>query len=227
MKCFLKKFSCLIFLSFSLLIFVACNTKNSVKEKDPLEVTDKILLETSEGKIVLALFGNAMPISVKNFKDYVQSGFYDGLIFHRVVKNFVIQGGGFDENMVQKETKPPIKLEIPPIKEVKDQNGNTTKQLLLTHDKYVLAMARTRDPNSAASQFYITLAPAKNLDPLPDPNAQNGYAVFGKVVEGFETVDKIGAKPVGTNKGFNDVPLEPVKIIKASLVVPPTKEEKK
>lgn len=227
MKRFLKSVACLIFVCLTVLIFASCNRKESIKEKDPLEITDRVLLETSEGKMVLALFGNAMPISVKNFKDYVQSGFYDGLIFHRVVKNFVIQGGGFDENLVQKETKPPIKLEIPPIEEVKDKNGKIEKRVALTHDKYVLAMARTRDPDSASSQFYITLAPAKNLDPLPDPNARNGYAVFGKVEEGFEVVDKIGAKEVGVDRGFRDVPLEPVKIFRASLIVPPTAGEKK
>ena len=179
------------------------------------------MLETSEGNIQLALFGNAMPRTVANFVEYVKSGFYDGLIFHRVVKNFVIQGGGFDEAMVQKETRPPIQFEITPVREVKDESGKVRKEALMTHDKYALAMARTRDPHSATSQFYITLAQTKRLDTVPFNNEPNGYAVFGKVVEGFEVVDKIGAKSVTEKNGFRDVPVETVKILKVSVISEP------
>lgn len=203
---------------FFLLFISACSGKNVEKRADPLEITHKVLLETSEGRILLALYGNGMPETVKNFVEYVQKGFYNDLVFHRVVKNFVIQGGGFNKEMIQKETGVPIKLEMPPSKELTDESGRKSKKLLISHEKYALAMARTRNPNSATSQFYITLASTKQLDPNPEYNEPNGYAVFGKVLEGFDVVDKIGAKEVFQIKGFSDVPVESVTIIKASII---------
>lgn len=208
-----------VFLLFSLIS--GCSGKLGDNKPDPLEITHKIMLETSEGNIQLALFGNAMPRTVANFVEYVKSGFYDGLIFHRVVKNFVIQGGGFNEAMVQKETRPPIQFEITPVREVTDESGKVRKEALMTHDKYALAMARTRDPHSATSQFYITLAQTKRLDTVPFNNEPNGYAVFGKVIEGFEVVDRIGAKSVTEKNGFRDVPVETVKILKVSVISEP------
>ncbi len=222
MKQILKRFA-VFSLIFS--VITGCAGAGSIEKKpDPLEVTHKVVLETGEGKIVLALFGNGMPETVKNFVDYVNSGFYDGLIFHRVVKNFVIQGGGFSADMVQKETKPPVKFEMPPFEEVISESGKKSKKLLITHEKYALAMARTRDPHSATSQFYITLSPTKQLDPNPEYKEPNGYAVFGKVIEGFEIVDRIGSVEVGMQKGHANVPVNSVKIIKMSLMA---QEEKK
>ena len=215
---------------FCTLIFLAVSCGEKVEKKpDPLEITHKVLLETSDGNITLGLYGNGMPVTVNNFIGYVDRGFYNGLIFHRVVKGFVIQGGGLDENLNEKETLAPIKLEMPPSTEVKDENGKVTgKKLLISHDKYTLAMARRRDPDSAASQFYITLEATHNLDPNPSFAVPNGYAPFGKVLEGFEVVDKIGAKPVTNKNMYQGVPVENVKILKMSVVArPQPKEEKK
>ena len=210
-------------------LFLAVSCGESEKKPDPVEITHKVLLETSEGNITLGLYGNGMPGTVNNFIGYVDRGFYNGLIFHRVVKGFLIQGGGLDENLNEKETLAPIKLEMPPSAEVKDENGKVTgRKLLISHDKYTLAMARRRDPDSAASQFYITLEATHNLDPNPSFDQPNGYAPFGKVLEGFEIVDKIGAKPVTNKNMYQGVPVENVKILKMSVVErPQTKEEKK
>ena len=210
------------------LVFLAVSCGDSEKKPDPVEITHKILLETSEGNITLGLYGNGMPNTVANFVGYVERGFYNGLIFHRVVKGFVIQGGGLDENLNEKEPNPPIKLEMPPSAEVKDENGKVTgKKLLISHDKYTLAMARRREPDSAASQFYITLEATHNLDPNPNTAQPNGYAPFGKVLEGFEVVDKIGAKPVTTKNMYQGVPVENVKILKMSVIEKPGMNKEK
>jgi cyclophilin family peptidyl-prolyl cis-trans isomerase len=207
----------LLFLSF-LTIGSCKSVKKEDAPPDPLEITHKVLIETDKGTIVAGLYGNAMPATVVNFVGYVKEGFYDGLIFHRVIKNFVIQGGGFDENMVQKETKSPVKLEMPPSEEVIEESGRKNKKLLISHDKYVLSMARTRIPDSATSQFYITLAPQKRLDPNPNYSEPNGYAVFGKILEGFDVIDAIGVVETGTKKGHPDVPVENIVIKKATIL---------
>lgn len=224
-----KSFKIIAVFLLSAALFLAVSCGESEKKPDPLEITHKVLLETSEGNITLGLYGNGMPGTVENFIGYVDRGFYNGLIFHRVVKGFVIQGGGLDENLNEKETLAPIKLEMPPSAEVKDENGKVTgRKLLISHDKYTLAMARRRDPDSAASQFYITLEATHNLDPNPSFDQPNGYAPFGKVLEGFEVVDKIGAKPVTNKNMYQGVPVENVKIVKMSVVArPQPKEEKK
>ena len=224
-----KSFKFVICSLFFALLFLAVSCGESEKKPDPLEITHKVLLETSEGNITLALYGNGMPVTVENFIGYVDRGFYNGLIFHRVVKGFVIQGGGLDENLTEKEPASPIKLEMPPSAEVKDESGRVTgRKLLISHDKYTLAMARRREPDSAASQFYITLEATHNLDPNPSFAAPNGYAPFGKVIEGFEVVDKIGAKAVTNKNGYQGVPVETVKIVKMSVIArPQPKEEKK
>lgn len=222
--------SFLIKVFFVVLIFavsiLSCS-KNGPAKNDPAAVTHKVLFETNEGNFIVALYGNGMPETVKNFIQYVKDGFYEGLVFHRVVKGFVIQGGGFSEVMVQKETRPPVKLEMPPSEEVTDESGKKSIKLIFSHEKYAISMARTREINSATSQFFITLSATKQLDPKPDFKEPNGYAVFGKVVEGFETVDKIGAKQVGLKNGFSDVPTETVTIKKASVVYDSTAVEKK
>ncbi|AHG63350.1 peptidylprolyl isomerase [Advenella mimigardefordensis] len=163
----------------------------------------QVKLQTNQGDIVLELNAEKAPVTTENFLKYVNNGFFDNLIFHRVIKGFMIQGGGFDVDMKQKSTEAPIKNEA--------DNG-------LKNDKYTIAMARTNDPQSATAQFFIN---AKDNDFLnfTAPTAQGwGYAVFGKVVEGQDVVDKIEGVKTG-NRGFHqDVPVEPVIIEKASVV---------
>jgi peptidyl-prolyl cis-trans isomerase A (cyclophilin A) len=161
----------------------------------------KVKLATSAGDIVLELDAAKAPKTVENFVAYVKAGHYDGTIFHRVIDNFMIQGGGMDKDMKEKKTHPPIVLE--------SRNG-------LLNQRGTVAMARTMDPNSATAQFFINL---KDNDFLNQANARdgNGYAVFGKVIAGMDVVDKIRAVPTG-NKGMHqNVPLEPIIIKKASL----------
>ena len=160
-----------------------------------------VRLHTNHGTITLQLDAEKAPATVQNFLDYVNSGFYDGTIFHRVINNFMIQGGGFEPGMKQKKTNAPIKNEA--------ANG-------LKNDSYTIAMARTGDPHSATAQFFINV---KNNSFLDYPGQDGwGYCVFGKVVEGTEVVDAI--KKVGTtSSGFHqDVPREDVVITKAEVL---------
>jgi|GEM_PF-778290 len=207
--------SCMIFLAIA---SISCSTKKTEKKVDPHEVTHKVLFETSAGNFTVELYGNGMKKTVKNFIDYVNDGFYDELIFHRVVKDFVMQGGGFSPNMILKKTREPIELEMVPSIEVTDKSGKKHRKLLFSHEKYMLSMARRKIPNSATSQFFITLGNIKHLDPNPNHNEPNGYAVFGKVIEGFKTIDKIGLTEVTTKKGFPKVPVTDIVIKKASVV---------
>ena len=160
-------------------------------------------LHTNKGKIVLTLNAEKAPNSVANFLDYVKSGHFDGTIFHRVINGFMIQGGGFDEDMNQKPTKDPIDNEA--------ANG-------LKNRAYTIAMARTNDPHSATAQFFINVSDNDFLDFKSPSGSGWGYAVFGEVTEGKDVVDAI--KSVKTsNKGFHqDVPVEPVVIEKAVVV---------
>jgi len=161
----------------------------------------KVKLETSMGDIVIELNEEAAPITVKNFLRYVEEGFYDGTIFHRVIPNFMIQGGGFTAEMARKETHAPIVNEA----------GNGLK-----NDRGTIAMARTNNPDSATAQFFIN---HKNNDPLNYvENRDPGYTVFGKVIEGMETADKITAVKTATRMGMGDVPVEPV-VIKSAKVI--------
>jgi peptidyl-prolyl cis-trans isomerase A (cyclophilin A) len=161
----------------------------------------KVLLDTSMGKIVLQLDHDKAPKTVDNFVAYVKAGHYDGTIFHRVIDSFMIQGGGMTPDMAEKPTKAPIPLE--------SKNG-------LTNVKGTVAMARTSDPNSATSQFFINVKDNGFLDQKQSPDG-NGYAVFGKVIDGMDVVDKIRTVKTG-NKGMNgNVPIEPVIIKKATL----------
>ena len=153
-----------------------------------------IILSTSLGDITIDLDAAKAPITVKNFLSYVESGFYDGTIFHRVIPDFMVQCGGFTPDMAQKKTNAPIKNEA--------DNG-------LSNEPYSLAMARTSDVNSATSQFFINLADNVFLD---HGKRDFGYAVFGKVVKGTEVVDKIGAVKTGRAGGHQDVPVTPVVI---------------
>ena len=156
-------------------------------------------IKTNLGSFTLELDEEKAPISSKNFKDYVEKGFYNGTIFHRVIDGFMIQGGGFDLDMSQKETDSPIKNEA--------SNG-------LKNEKYTVAMARTSIPDSATSQFFINTSDNSFLDYPGQDGA--GYCVFGKVTEGFDIVDKINSVQTGSNNGHQDVPVEPVIIKEVS-----------
>jgi peptidyl-prolyl cis-trans isomerase A (cyclophilin A) len=154
-----------------------------------------VVMNTSVGEIEIELFDDAAPITVENFVRYIQDGFYDGTQFHRVIPGFVIQGGGFTADMVQKETRTPIKNE--------SNNG-------LKNKRGTLSMARTRNPDSATSQFFINLVDNANLNGY---GPQPGYAVFGKVTKGMEIVDEIAKTPTTTKPPFRDVPVEPITIV--------------
>jgi cyclophilin family peptidyl-prolyl cis-trans isomerase len=160
------------------------------------EVTQRVQLDTSLGTVVIGLYGKQAPATVANFLQYVDEGFYKGKIFHRVIPGFVIQGGGFDENLGRAQTREPIALELIP--------G-------LKHEPGILSMARTSVPKSATSQFFICAAEA--------PQLNGGYCAFGKVESGMEVVEKISMVPTGKRQAdekeppMDDVPLEPVVIL--------------
>lgn len=159
-----------------------------------------IIFETNMGDIHITVDSEKAPISAKNFTDYVESGFFDETIFHRVIKNFMIQGGGFTQDMSQKPTNAEIENEA--------KNG-------LKNSKYSLAMARTAAPHSASSQFFINTKDNSFLD-CPGQDGW-GYCVFGEVVEGFDVVDKINEVSTGNKAGHADVPNDSVIVTKAYL----------
>jgi len=162
-----------------------------------------VKLHTNFGEITIELDAEKAPITVKNFLEYVESGFFSDLIFHRVIDGFMIQGGGFDASMKQKSGNASIKNEA--------NNG-------LKNDKYTIAMARTPAPDSASSQFFINLADNDFLN-FTSPTSQGwGYAVFGKVTSGTEVVDKIAKVKTGSRSGHQDVPVEPVIIERAEVI---------
>lgn len=161
----------------------------------------KVKLETSMGDMVIELNQEAAPVTVKNFLQYAEEGFYDGTIFHRVIPDFMIQGGGFTAEMTKKETHASIANEA----------GNG-----LTNDRGTIAMARTNDSDSATAQFFVNNTNNDSLNYVDNSNP--GYAVFGKVVEGMEAVDKISAVETATRMGMDDVPVEPV-LIKSVKVI--------
>jgi cyclophilin family peptidyl-prolyl cis-trans isomerase len=151
-----------------------------------------IRFETTLGNFTIEFFEKEAPISVANFLTYIDDGFFDGTIFHRIVPGFVIQGGGFTEDMSQKRTKPAIKNEA--------DNG-------LKNARGTLSMARTNDINSATSQFFVNL---KDNDFLDHTRGNFGYAVFARVTKGLEVIDAIAAVETGRKRGMDDVPVEPV-----------------
>lgn len=162
-----------------------------------------IKLETTMGDIVIELEDEKAPKTAANFRQYVEEGHYDGTIFHRVIDRFMVQGGGYDASMVEKKTRAPIENEA----------GNG-----LTNKKYTLAMARTNDPHSATAQFFINVNDNDFLN-FRAPSGQGwGYAVFGRVVEGTEVVDKIKGVATGTYGFHENVPSTPVVITKASVL---------
>jgi cyclophilin family peptidyl-prolyl cis-trans isomerase len=156
-----------------------------------------VVLETTKGSITIELYTEQAPGTVENFLQYVDDGFFDGTIFHRVIPGFMIQGGGFTEAMEQKPVRPPIKNEA--------DNG-------LKNERGTLAMARTSDINSATAQFFVNLTDNGFLD---HGSRDFGYAVFGKVVQGMEVVEEIAKVPTGTKRGHGDVPMETVAILSA------------
>ncbi len=161
-----------------------------------------VRLTTSYGDIVIELDPARAPATAENFLAYVRDGFYDGLIFHRVIADFMIQGGGFEEGMSQRPARAPIKNEA----------GNGLRNLRGT-----IAMARTNDPHSASAQFFINLKDNAFLDFKSETDAGWGYCVFGKVVEGMDVVDKIAAVKTTRVSGFSDVPEKTVTISKAAI----------
>lgn len=175
---------------------VVNSERNIVKSQSNI-----VKLETSMGNIVIELNEQAAPVTVKNFLRYVEAGFYDGLIFHRVIPGFMIQGGGFTKQMVKKETRDPIINEA--------RNGLSNKQ-------GTIAMARSSNPDSATAQFFINHRDNDFLNYVDDKSA--GYAVFGKVTEGMDVVDAIASVETTTKNGMDDVPVEPVTIQSAKVV---------
>ncbi len=161
----------------------------------------RVAFETSAGKIVVELAPQAAPKTVDNFLTYVKSGHYDGTVFHRVIPGFMIQGGGFTADMKEKTTRGTIPLE--------SRNG-------LKNQRGALAMARRGDPDSASAQFFINVVDNAGLD-YPNPDG-NGYAVFGKVVEGMDVVDKIRTVPTDTRGSHQNVPVTPITIKTARVV---------
>jgi cyclophilin family peptidyl-prolyl cis-trans isomerase len=159
-----------------------------------------IRFETTHGGFTVELFDKDAPLTVANFRQYVEDGFFDGTIFHRIVPGFVIQGGGLTADFSQKATRAPVRNEA----------GNG-----LLNERGTLSMARTDSPHSATSQFFVNLKDNDFLDHRP---GHHGYAVFGRVVEGLEIVDKIAAVPTGRRKGYTDAPMEDVVINSARRV---------
>ena len=164
--------------------------------------TTMVTLKTSHGDIQIELNAEKAPRSVENFLQYVKDGHYDGVIFHRVISNFMVQGGGFDADMNQKPTRGPVVNEA--------NNG-------LKNDKYTLAMARTNDPHSASAQFFINTKDNDFLNFKSETPSGWGYAVFGKVVSGTDVVDKIEGVRTGQVGPYGDVPMEPVVIESATI----------
>lgn len=163
----------------------------------------QVKIETNKGEIVIELYKDKAPIGVKNFLDYVKSDYYSGTIFHRVIDNFMVQGGGFTPDMKKKETKTPIKNEA--------TNG-------LKNEAGTVAYARTNIVNSATSQFFINLIDNNYLNHRAKTPTGYGYAVFGRVVKGMTVVKQIAKVETGSKNGHRDVPTSPV-IIKSAKIV--------
>jgi peptidyl-prolyl cis-trans isomerase B (cyclophilin B) len=181
----------------------AATSTNTTEGKHSMASSPRVKMTTNYGAFVITLDADKAPKTVANFLTYVKEGFYDNTIFHRVIDGFMIQGGGFEPGMKQKQTHAPVENEA--------NNG-------LKNDKYTLAMARTSDPQSATAQFFVNVADNDFLN-FTAPTANGwGYAVFGKVTEGMDVIDKIKAVKTG-NSGFHqNVPAQDVIIEKAEVV---------
>jgi len=199
-----KSWCCLLLTA--AVLFCGCNSETanetvSEKVEEPAPQTIAVELQTSMGDIVVELNEQAAPVTVKNFLRYVEDGFYDGTIFHRVIHKFMIQGGGLTPEMEKKETRDAIVNEA--------SNG-------LKNKRGAIAIARGENPNSATCQFFINHAANPGLDYVAGQNP--GYAVFGKVVEGMDVVDAIAFVETTTRAGKENVPVEPVIIESAKVV---------
>ena len=168
-----------------------------------MAANEQVKLHTNHGVITIALDAEKAPASAANFVEYVKKGHYDGTVFHRVIPGFMVQGGGFEPGMKQKPTGTPIANEA--------NNG-------LKNDLYTVAMARTNDPHSATAQFFINVADNKFLDHTAPTPSGWGYAVFGRVVDGIDVVDKIKVVKTGRSGGHQDVPIDDVIIERAEVV---------
>lgn len=162
-----------------------------------------VKIETNKGDITLELYPEKAPQTVANFLQYVKDDFYVGTIFHRVINNFMIQGGGFERDMFKKPTRAPVKNEA--------NNG-------LKNKFGTVAMARTPDPDSATAQFFINLNDNAFLDYSGPQNDKIGYCVFGKVTDGMDVVQSIGISPTGSRSGHADVPIKPIKIKRVTIL---------
>ncbi|MGD9212983.1 MAG: peptidylprolyl isomerase [Desulfobacteraceae bacterium] len=176
------------------------------------DLPPQVLLKTDLGDIVVELNPKAAPKTVNNFLDYVSSGFYEKTIFHRVIKGFMIQGGGFTADLQRKKTKKAIENEA--------DNG-------LTNKRGTIAMARTSDPHSATSQFFINVVDNNSLDFRSKTPHGWGYCVFGEVIKGLTVLSKIEETPTTTRNSMQDVPETPIRIIKASIIDPNAKKSEK
>ena len=165
--------------------------------------TTNVLMQTTVGSLTLELDSESAPKTVENFLTYIEDGFYDGTIFHRVIDNFMIQGGGFTAEMEQKETRAPIENEA--------NNG-------LKNDRGAIAMARTQDPHSATAQFFINVQDNDFLNHTGENIQGWGYAVFGRLTDGEDVLDKIRCVQTGGQAGHQDVPVEPIIIESVTLI---------
>jgi len=182
---------------FYVILILACLVSGaSAQEK--AQSNPHVLMQTSKGDIVLELHLDKAPRTVQNFMRYVDSGFYNGTIFHRVIDGFMIQGGGFSKDMLKKNTRAPIQNEA--------NNG-------LGNDRGTIAMARTPDPHSATAQFFINTVDNGFLNFKSQTPSGWGYAVFGKVIKGMAVMDAISKVPTGVTGRFRDVPKTPIEIV--------------
>jgi cyclophilin family peptidyl-prolyl cis-trans isomerase len=191
----MKNFFCLV-----LIILVGAQ---SAAAADQAVVNPRVVVETSKGRIVIELFPQKAPATVQNFLAYVDAGFYTGTVFHRVIPNFMIQGGGLTADMQKKPTEKPVANEA--------DNG-------LKNTRGSVAMARTSEPHSATSQFFINTADNEFLNHRGKTPQGWGYAVFGRIAEGMAVVDAISGVKTGSSGMFQDVPVEPVVIEKVQRV---------
>lgn len=182
------------------LVLAVVGSGSASAQAPQAKANPRVALDTTKGKIVLELYLDKAPTTVQNFLQYVQAHHYDGVIFHRVIPDFMIQGGGFTSDMKQKPTKASIKNE--------SDNG-------LRNERGAISMARLSEPHTASAQFFINLRDNRSLD---HSGKGWGYAVFGKVVEGMEVVDSIAGVRTTTKGPYGDVPVEPIVIRKASVV---------
>jgi cyclophilin family peptidyl-prolyl cis-trans isomerase len=187
----------------SILTLLTLGSIAHAEDKKNMSANQQVKLETSLGDIIIEVDAEKAPLSAKNFLDYVNSSHFNGTIFHRVIPGFMAQGGGFDKDFKQKSTNDAIKNEA--------DNG-------LKNTRGTLAMARTSDPDSASSQFFINLKDNAFLDFKSKTPQGWGYAVFGRVIDGMDVVDKMAEQPTGSNGQHQDVPKTPIIINKVSLV---------